>query len=146
MTTHIPVALRREAQERAGECYEYCLLHQSDIFLTFEVDHIVSKKHGGATITENLCLSCPDCNRFKGSDVGSYDDETSVLTPLFNPRMQNWSDHFQLEGVVIKPGTPIGRVTTKLLRLNDIERILDRELYNEVGKYPCRTQDTTRDC
>jgi 5-methylcytosine-specific restriction endonuclease McrA len=61
---------------RAGHCCEYCLLNQEDIFFAFEVDHIISEKHDGVTIGENFCLSCPDCNLYKGSDIGSIDRET----------------------------------------------------------------------
>jgi hypothetical protein len=34
------------------------------------------------TESENLALSCPCCNRFKGSDLGSIDPETQQLTSL----------------------------------------------------------------
>ena len=137
MTSHIPAALRRQVIKRADNCCEYCLLNQDDIFFTFEIDHIIAEKHAGETISENLCLSCPDCNRYKGSDIGSIDSETKLITPLFNPRTQAWNEHFQLKDVFIEPLTDVGRVTVTLLRFNDLERIQDRELYISLGSYPC---------
>lgn len=137
MTGYIPAELRREVIKRAGNCCEYCLLSQDDIFFAFEIDHIISEKHDGQTISENLCLSCPDCNRYKGSDIGSVDPETQVITALFNPRIQSWDAHFRLDDFVIEALTGVGRVTIKILRLNMLERIQDRELYADEGSYPC---------
>jgi len=114
------------------------LLCQDDIFFHFEIDHIVAEKHGGPTVLNNLCLSCPECNGFKGSDLSSFDPETGLLAPLFHPRQQRWADHFVLNGAVIEPLTPEGRTTVFLLRLNDPERVTDRVLYLEAGNYPCR--------
>jgi hypothetical protein len=116
--TYIKAALRRLVVKRASNCCEYCLLSQADNFLPFEIDHIISEKHGGKTISNNLCLGCSYCNGFKGSDIGSIDPLTSRYTPLFNPRTQQWSDHFRLNGPIIEPLSPEGRVTVSLLRLN----------------------------
>lgn len=138
MSSYVPVALRREVIKRSGNCCEYCLLSQDDIFLSFEVDHIVSEKHDGETDINNLCLSCPDCNRHKGSDVGSFDRQTKILTSFFNPRTQSWDDHFRLNDFVIEPLTDVGRVTVRLLKMNLPERIQDRKIYTETGVYPCR--------
>ncbi|WP_437581836.1 HNH endonuclease signature motif containing protein [Sorangium sp. So ce887] len=41
-----------------------------------EVDHLVALKHGGATLPENLALSCVLCNKHKGTDLASIDGET----------------------------------------------------------------------
>jgi hypothetical protein len=138
----IPVLLRREIIARAGNCCEYCLLNQDDIFFTFEVDHIISEKHAGEATSDNLCLSCPDCNRFKGSDIASIDSETGATIALFNPRTQSWDEHFRLEDFLIEPLTSTGRVTVQVLRLNLLERIQDREFYAENGKYPCQPANT----
>jgi len=87
--TYIPSALRRQIDERAkGKC-GYCLLAENYAFFTHEADHIISEKHGGKTVIENLALSCFDCNRFKGSDIASVDPLTESLVRLFNPRTQN---------------------------------------------------------
>ena len=136
MTRYIPTALRQLVKERAGGRCEYCLYPQDASFLAFEVEHMVAEKHGGATTEDNLALACPYCNRYKGSDLGSLDPETGQLTPFFNPRAQQWDDHFRLDGARIVPLTPEGRVTVAILRLNHPDRILERQRLIRAGKYP----------
>ena len=136
--TYISSALRRQVIERANNCCEYCLLSQDSIFFSFEIDHIISQKHGGSSLTDNLCLSCPDCNAYKGSDIASRDSETGQLAALFNPREQAWHDHFRLDEAQIIPLTPEGRVTVNILQLNRPERTKDRQLFMSAGNYPCQ--------
>jgi 5-methylcytosine-specific restriction endonuclease McrA len=83
MTTVIPASLRREIIKRANGCCEYCLVHRDDRLLPYHIDHIIAEKHGGQTISENLCLSCYLCNRYKGSDVASVDwsNDGEVISP-----------------------------------------------------------------
>ncbi len=135
MTSSPSAALRKFVAERAGNRCEYCLLPQSVALHRHEPDHIVPVQHGGSTDEENLALACMRCNRFKGPNVGSFDPETGLLVPFFNPRQQVWHDHFQLEGGLIVPLTPEARVTVKLLRLNDADRVLERKLMLEAGLF-----------
>jgi hypothetical protein len=39
------------------------------------------------------------CNRYKGTNISSL--LSGVITRLFNPRLERWSDHFALKGAVI---------------------------------------------
>ena len=82
--------------------------------------------HGGNDEEGNLAWSCFICNRYKGSDIASLDPQTEQLTPLFNPRTQQWHEHFCYEEGVIVPLTPEGRTTVVLLRLNEPARIQER--------------------
>jgi 5-methylcytosine-specific restriction endonuclease McrA len=127
MSTYVPASLRRQVIERAGDRCEYCRFPQSLTLLAFEVEHIISEKHGGTTSLENLALACPYCNRAKGTDLGSIDPETNQLTPFFNPRTQKWQDHFTLEGAAIMPLTAEGRVTVFILQFNHPDRLQERE-------------------
>jgi 5-methylcytosine-specific restriction endonuclease McrA len=86
MSSYVPAALRRLVIERAGERCEYCHHPQAASFLTFEIEHYIAEKHGGATTADNLALACPFCNDHKGTDIASLDPANGVLTPLFNPR------------------------------------------------------------
>jgi hypothetical protein len=104
--------------------------------LSFEVEHIIAEKHGGATTLANLALACPFCNRAKGSDLASIDSETGALTPFFNPRTQEWSDHFSLDGPRIEPRTPVGRVTITILQINHPDRLAERTGLIRIGRYP----------
>jgi hypothetical protein len=136
--TYISAALRREVIERANSCCEYCHVHQKHRLLSYEIDHIIAEKHRGATLSDNLCYSCHLCNGFKGSDVSSVDwDGTGEVVALFHPRKHQWDMHFQMDGAIIQPMTPQGRVTVDLLHLNDPERITERILLIRLGRYPC---------
>src|SRR5688572_23402935 len=135
--TYIPVELRRQVVERANRCCEYCRLHQDDSDLTFHAEHIIATSHGGKTSLENLALSCPRCNLLKGSNIAAADPETGDPTFLFHPRRHQWEDHFILDGTQITPLTAEGRATIFILRLNEAERIEQRELLISLDRYPC---------
>ena len=142
-TTYISASLRRQILERAADCCEYCHIHQSDQFFTFEIDHIIAEKHGGVTQADNLCLACADCNAFKGSDVASVDwEDDAKIVGLYHPRLHQWNTHFRIiqETGEIEPLTPEARVTIRLLRINDPERVTDRKLLIDAGRYPCENR------
>jgi len=128
--------LRAEVARRAGQRCEYCLIHDDDVGFPHQVDHIVSRKHGGPSASDNLAYACVICNRHKGSDVASIDPRTGGIVRLFNPRSDRWADHFQLEGAVIETVSSIGSATARLLRLNAPERISERGLLQSLGRYP----------
>jgi len=48
---------------RANFKCEYCRIHSDDMFLSFELDHIIPLKHGGTNDMENLAFACPHCNQ-----------------------------------------------------------------------------------
>ena len=68
----VPASLRREVASRAQRRCEYCLIHEDDSGFRHEVDHIVSRKHGGESLVGNLAYACLVCNRFKGSDLAAF--------------------------------------------------------------------------
>ncbi len=125
--TYIPTALRKLVYERANGRCEYCLISEEVSFASHEIDHVIAEKHGGLTIEANLALSCTLCNKHKGSDVASVDDETGEIVPLFNPRKDVWSKHFRIEDSHFKPLTPNARATIRLLQINVLARIAERE-------------------
>lgn len=133
---YIAAAVRRAVRERANGRCEYYLLTEDDSYYPHEADHIISVKHGGASDPENLAWSCFDCNRFKGSDIGSIDIVSGDLIRLFHPRQDHWHDHFQLVDAQVLPLTPIGRVTVALLRLNLPQRVEVRATLAQSGRYP----------
>lgn len=125
--TYISEALRRDVQNRASDRCEYCLLPASFSFYPHEVDHIIALKHGGTTTADNLAFACWRCNRYKGSDLGSFDPATGEFSFLFNPRIQTWEAHFTQQDAQIVGKTPEGRITAHLLKLNTQERITERQ-------------------
>ncbi len=132
-TTRISAALRRLVRTRAQDCCEYCLIPEMASFATHEIDHGIAEKHGGATVEENLALSCKPCNKHKGSDLSSIDPETGEIVRLYQPRRDVWERHFRLEDGVIVPTTDVGRVTVRLLQMNRAARVQERVLAQQAG-------------
>ena len=136
MSVRIPLWLREKVRERAHYCCEYCGMHEEDASLPHEPDHIVASQHGGHTTFENLAFSCFHCNCVKGPNLSSIDPVTNEITPLFNPRLHSWNEHFEIQQALIFPRTPTGRVTVNLLRLNTEERIAVRTVLSQAGLFP----------
>jgi hypothetical protein len=134
--SYIPTSLRLFVEDRAHFCCEYCLLHKDDHYWSHEVDHIYATKHGGDTVEANLCLSCVDCNRHKGSDIASIDPLTKTPVFLFHPRLNHWHEHFELADGVIEGLSVQGRATARLLHFNDLERVIERQALIQLGRYP----------
>lgn len=122
-------------QRAQGRC-EYCRLAQSHSLLTFEIDHIIAKKHGGATVSENLCLACVYCNSFKGANIASIDPHTGKLVQLFNPRRHHWRRCFQWAGPQLVGRTPIGRATIQVLWINNPQALALRQSLIDEGVFP----------
>ncbi len=96
--TTVSAALRRTVVERAQHCCEYCGTFEDAVLVPHEPDHIIGEQHGGVTSLVNLAQACFRCNRYKGPNIATRDPLTGHLVPLFNPRTEQWSDHFQLDG------------------------------------------------
>lgn len=134
MSEWISLELREVIRQRArGRC-EYCQLHEDDAGLRHQPDHIVAVKHRGAAVESNLAYSCAMCNSFKGTDLSSIDRETELLVRLFNPRIDDWSSHFEIVGGRIIGRTPEGRVTVELLQMNRPDMVRLRRLLSAVGR------------
>lgn len=136
MTRKLPQFLRLQVGQRSDFRCEYCLVHEDDSFLPFQVDHIVATKHGGGDEFENLAYACPHCNQFKGTDLVTFLKTYQDLVSIFHPRLHIWTDHFRVERGEIIPLTRIGEATAKLLNLNTPERIMLRQILAESGSYP----------
>lgn len=96
-------------------------------------------KHGGSDDPGNLCLACYKCNAHKGSDLVGIDPETDKITPLYHPRSQAWGEHFSIHpDMWIEGHTPEGRTTVRVLQMNDVDRVENRQLLAELGECPCK--------
>jgi 5-methylcytosine-specific restriction endonuclease McrA len=117
-------ATRRSVRERAGQRCEYCGRHQEDSPLArLHVEHIAPRKHGGTDDVVNLALACVDCNLGKSSNRTGIDPITREITQLYNPRTQNWDDHFGRHGPLIVGLTAIGRTTVYVLNMNSEDQV-----------------------
>ena|SRR5437868_3064314 len=113
MSRFINENLRKLVENRANDHCEYCLISISDTYFGGEIDHILSIKHHGKTDVDNLALACQPCNRNKGTDIGSFSHSSRSFIRFFNPRIDDWSDHFRVNPVAeVEPLTVIGEVTT----------------------------------
>lgn len=106
-----------------------------DVYHGCEVDQIVSVKHGGITVPENLAYACFHCNRHKGTELGSLSLRTGKLVRFFNPRSDYWTQHFCVNEARIETLTETGEVTSRMLEFNHPERLAFRRLLMEVGRY-----------
>ena len=134
MNRYLSDSLRKRVEKRANFTCEYCLIPIEETYFGSEIDHIISLKHSGKTTFENLALACQPCNRNKGSDLGSNSKATNLLTRFYNPRIDNWIEHFQTgENAEIIALSEIGEVTIKIFKLNEFDRILERQGLIELG-------------
>jgi hypothetical protein len=122
----ISAELRSQVASRAGYRCEYCGIHENDAGFAHQVDHIMSRKHGGTSTLDNLAYACILCNRHKGTDVATIDPQSGKAVRLFNPRRDRWTDHFRFDDKTVAALTASGRATVRLLRLNVQERIAER--------------------
>ena len=90
------LGLRFQVSERAAGRCEYCLIHEEDAAFRHEVDHVISRQHGGSSEPDNLAFACLFCNRSKGANLVSV-DPGGALVRLFDPRRDPWHDHFRIE-------------------------------------------------
>ena len=128
-------ALRNSVWERAQAKCAYCRMPQHLDRLTFEVEHILPVKHGGAAALENLALACFFCNRYKGPNLAGIDSESGQVVTLFHPRREVWSEHFVWSEGTLKGLTPHARATIAVLRINDAARVALRNLLFASGDF-----------
>ena len=117
---HIPATLRRQVRARAGNRCEYCQCPESFSLDTFHIDHVQPVSGGGANTLANLACACNNCNLRKLAAMLITDPLTQEQVPLFNPRAQDWKDHFAWseDTLSIIPLTATGRATEARLQLN----------------------------
>ena len=136
MSNHVSPETRQIVASRANSICEYCLIAGEDAYFRFQVEHIISRKHGGSSELENLAFACVFCNRYKGSDIASLKPGTNELVRFYNPRVDRWREHFQLNGVVIDSLTEIGEATARILQMNHDDQLLEREVLTRRRRYP----------
>lgn len=113
------VATKQHVRDRAGDRCEYCGLPQAAIpLVTFHIEHITAKQHGGTDDPSNLALSCHHCNLHKGPNLAGIDLESGQMVPLFHPRRDTWARHFCWQGADLVGLTPTGRATIHVLAIN----------------------------
>lgn len=109
-----------------------------------EIDHIVPKAAGGSDDEENLWLACRLCNSYKGIQTEAKDPVTHCTVKLFNPRSQNWNQHFIWTngGILIEGKTDVGRATVVALQLNNSYAVTVRQAWVFAGWHPPESSST----
>lgn len=127
--------VRRDARDRCG----YCLSPQRLVMARLEIEHIIPRAAGGSDDESNLWLSCPLCNRHKADRVSAVGPVTQTRVSLFNPRVENWPEHFgwSPDGLRIIGRTPMGRATVSALHLDDDpDALVVRGFWVPAGWHP----------
>jgi hypothetical protein len=108
-----------------------------DLYRTpFHIDHVVSRQHGGQTVADNLALACFHCNAHKGPNLAGVDPQSSELTRLFHPRLDEWTSHFAWNGAELVGITSVGRATIQVLAINDPVYLAVRQSLLQEGVFP----------
>jgi len=133
----------RRVHQRAGNRCEYCQTAQRVIGQAMHVEHV---NPDGADDLENLCLACPTCNLSKARATSAPDPETNTVVPLFNPRTQVWSEHFEWtqNGTIVQGRTSGGRATAVRLRMNQPRIVEARSIWVLAGVHPPEETYTRR--
>jgi len=99
--------------------------------------HIEHIDPSGGDQPDNLALACANCNQIKGVATSATDPQTQQAVSLFNPRQQNWHEHFEWkDGISIHGLTPTGRATIERLKMN-LDRIVEaRRVWVRTGYHP----------
>jgi len=86
----------------------------------------------------NLCLSCANCNLSKATVTIAQDPISGFIVPLFNPRLQGWSEHFAWaeDKATLMGLTPTGRATIVRLKINQERVVGARKRWVEAGYHP----------
>jgi hypothetical protein len=131
-----PDLLRDAVIRRAGHRCEYCQLPAQLQIGGFEVDHILPRSRGGQADLANLALACPHCNARKWAHIEGEDPASGQTVTLYNPRTQQWGDHFQWSAQRLFEivGTTVhGRATVARLQMNHPDLINIRRLLAALG-------------
>ncbi|MGG6268716.1 HNH endonuclease [Leptolyngbya sp. AN03gr2] len=132
----ISSSLRRLVTQRARNRCEYCGLSQIGQEATFHIDHVIPVAANGETIEGNLALACVSCSLHKSAKQEIQDPETGEAVNIFNPRRQDWNEHFCWNDVRVIGLTAIGRATIKELRMNRPVILAIRAEEKFLGRHP----------
>jgi hypothetical protein len=134
--TAVPTALRRLVIQQAADRCEYCALSQAGQEATLHLDHIIPQAAGGETVSDNMALAYVSCSLRKAARQMAIDPQSSQEVPLYHPRRDAWSEHFQWDGVFVRGVTPTGRATVAALHMNRALIIAIRHEEAARGRHP----------
>ncbi len=136
--TEVPETVRLLVRQAVGDRCGYCHSPQHLVMGKLEIEHIVPRARGGSDDESNLWLSCSLCNRYKGMQVEAADPKTKEVVRLFNPRADDWQEHFRwnADGVKVMALTQQGRATIAALNVNNEVAVEVRRNWVLAGWHP----------
>ena len=134
--SYISKKVRSLVISRAGNRCEYCRVLDYLVGFDYHIEHIIGVQHGGTDELSNLAYACSYCNWKKGPNLSTILYVGGELIPLYNPRSQNWFDHFEVKRGEIIALSTIAEGTIKLLELNQSSRVEARFEMLLAGCYP----------
>lgn len=137
-SAYIPQDLRRRVAEQSRHRCGYCLSSEAIVGMAMTIDHLIPESLGGPTEEGNLWLACSTCNSRKADRISARDPQTDEIAPLFNPRAQDWGEHFAWSdtGTHLLGKTATGRATVDALQLNRVVLLEGRRSWVKVGWHP----------
>lgn len=135
--------LRRDMYRKQNKRCAFCRIHVPEACVPMHREHIVYKDEHPQWmfLPENLCITCPTCNEFKGTTEVLEDPQTTTYPnksdgfKIIHPLYDRYSDHIELVGDVLYKGkTDKGIFTIKtchLYRVELAEERVDQKMYAE---------------
>ena len=138
MSVYVPAEIRRQIRTHFRDRCAYCRTSEALTAVIFELEHITPLSLGGPTSFENLCLSCPSCNRYKSNRTSGSGDQQTYTTDLFHPQRDVWHEHFSWsrDATELIGLTSAGKVTIATLKMNRPQLIRVRRLWVAMGEHP----------
>jgi len=134
---------RDDMYEKQNKLCAYCRIHVPLACVPLHREHIVYKDEHPQWmfLPENLCISCPVCNDFKGTTEVLANPQTRIYPnasngfKIIHPLYDRYSDHIELiEGILYKGKTEKGVFTIEtchLYRVGLAEERVDKKMHNQ---------------
>ncbi|NJM49284.1 MAG: HNH endonuclease [Alkalinema sp. RU_4_3] len=134
----ISASLRQQVIRRAFGCCEYCV---SQVLFSpdpFSVEHTTPRAKGESNELDNLAFSCQGCNGHKHIATEAIDPINGAMTPLYNPRIHQWDEHFLWDEdfTIVVGRTAIGRAKVERLHLNREGVVNLRQMLRKFDRHP----------
>jgi 5-methylcytosine-specific restriction endonuclease McrA len=116
----------------------YCRMPAVYLPQGLQKEHIIPRSFEGPDAVRNICPACPNCNSHKTNKILGIDPESGEEVPLFKPRQQKWTEHFEWDktGTKIVGRTKVGRATVAVLKMNLPDIVAWRSIIVGIGGYP----------
>jgi len=136
--SYISKEIRKMVAERANYFCEYCFSNDLYAATPFSIEHIIPFSKLGSDDIMNLAFACLACNKHKYNKTTGIHPITDEAISLYNPRKQNWTEHFKWNDdfTVIIGITSIGKTTVHTLNMNRYGLMNQRTIFREAGIHP----------